>query len=123
MNHAARDPRYFHQSARRSPEKSPSPKMACNPATFFEARESSISCVPTSRLISLAKNPVFHGRSKRIGVKYHYIRDLVNDGEIELEFCRTKEQVADIFTKGLSSDKFIEMFRQMLGASDSILCQ
>ncbi|CAM8990990.1 unnamed protein product [Rhodiola kirilowii] len=68
--------------------------------------------------IALAKNPVFHGRSKHIGIRYHYIRELVKDGEIELEFCKTDEQVADIFTKGLSSDKF-ELFRHMLGVARS----
>ncbi|CAM8915543.1 unnamed protein product [Rhodiola kirilowii] len=68
--------------------------------------------------IALAKNPVFHGRSKHIGIRYHYIRELVKDGEIELEFCKTDEQVADIFTKGLSSDKF-ELFRYMLGVARS----
>ncbi|CAM8958294.1 unnamed protein product [Rhodiola kirilowii] len=68
--------------------------------------------------IALAKNPVFHGRSKHIGIIYHYIRELVKDGEIELEFCKTDEQVADIFTKDLSSDKF-ELFRYMLGVARS----
>ncbi|CAM8982129.1 unnamed protein product [Rhodiola kirilowii] len=64
--------------------------------------------------IPLAKNLVLHGRSKHIGIRYHYIREFVKDGEIELEFYRTDEQVADIFTKGFSSDKF-ELFRHMLG--------
>ncbi|CAM8908570.1 unnamed protein product [Rhodiola kirilowii] len=63
--------------------------------------------------IALAKNPVFHDRSKHIGIRYHYIRELVKDGEIELEFCRINEQVTDTFIKGLSSDKF-ELFRHML---------
>ena len=64
--------------------------------------------------IALAKNPVFHGRSKHIGIKYHYIRELVKSEEIELEFCRSEDQVADILTKPLKADMF-EKLKMMLG--------
>ncbi|XP_050946570.1 secreted RxLR effector protein 161-like [Cucumis melo] len=47
---------------------------------------------------SLSKNPVFHGRSKHIRIKYHFIRDLVKDGEVIVKYCKTQDQVADIFT-------------------------
>ncbi|KAK9698049.1 hypothetical protein RND81_08G079100 [Saponaria officinalis] len=64
--------------------------------------------------IVLAKNPVFHGRSKHIDIKYHYIRVLVKGGDIELEFCGSQEQVADIMTKPLKKELF-EKFKAMLG--------
>ncbi|CAL8991938.1 unnamed protein product, partial [Prunus brigantina] len=54
--------------------------------------------------IALARNPVFHGRTKHIHVKFHYIRDLVNDKVVEVQYCPTGEQIADIFTKGLKID-------------------
>lgn len=44
--------------------------------------------------IALTKNPVFHGRSKHIDIKYHYIRELVKRSEINLEFCKSEDQVA-----------------------------
>ena len=56
--------------------------------------------------MALAKNPVFHGRSKHIDIKYHYIRDRVKDGEIELNFCRSEDQIADILTKPLKTETF-----------------
>ena len=59
--------------------------------------------------ISLTKNPVFHGRSKHIDIKFHFIRDLVKDNEIVIEYCRSKEQVADIFTKPLKVDTFLKL--------------
>ena len=54
--------------------------------------------------IALSKNPVFHGRTKHIHVKFHYIRDLVNEKQVEIQFCRSKDQAADIFTKPLKAD-------------------
>ena len=62
----------------------------------------------------LAKNPIFHERTKHIAVKYHYIRDLINKGIIDLIYISTKEQKADGFTKALDKIKFKEFIR-MLG--------
>jgi hypothetical protein len=49
---------------------------------------------------------VFHKKTKHIDTRYHFIRDLVNNKEISLEFCRSKEKIADIFTKALARDAF-----------------
>jgi hypothetical protein len=49
--------------------------------------------------ISLSKNPMFHKRSKHIKLKYHFIRECVDRGEIELEAVGTSDQLADILTK------------------------
>ena len=49
-----------------------------------------------SSAIKLSKNPVLHGQSKHIDVKYHFLRDLMNDGVINLVYCRSEDQVADI---------------------------
>ncbi|WVY99308.1 hypothetical protein V8G54_025378 [Vigna mungo] len=64
--------------------------------------------------ISLAKNPVSHGRSKHIDVKYHFLRDMVNRGKFELSYCRTELQLANIFTKALSRERFKHL-RMMIG--------
>jgi hypothetical protein len=62
--------------------------------------------------IQLAKNPVFHARTKHIEVHYHFVRERVLSGELELKHVPTDRQVADIFTKALGLDKL----RQFSGA-------
>lgn len=64
--------------------------------------------------ISLSKNPVFHGRSKHINIKYHFIRELIKDGEVYIKYCKTQDQVADVFTKALKTDSFLKM-KEKLG--------
>eukprot|EP00253_Pinus_taeda_P009712 PITA_09712 len=54
-----------------------------------------------SSAIALSKNSVSHKRTKHIDTRFHYIRELVSNGEIVLEHCRTQEQFADILTKPL----------------------
>ncbi|MCO5552643.1 hypothetical protein L7F22_006159 [Adiantum nelumboides] len=51
--------------------------------------------------MQLARKPVFHARTKHIEVHYHFIRERVLDGSIDLTFVRTDEQIADIFTRPL----------------------
>lgn len=72
-----------------------------------------IQCDNTST-IKLSKNLVFHGRCKHIGVRFHFLRDLVNEGAMSLEYCSSQEQVADIFTKPLTRERF-ETLRSNLG--------
>ena len=64
--------------------------------------------------VKLSKNPVFHDRSKHIEIKYHYIMDMVQRGELKLQYVATDEQIADVLTKPLSRVKF-EYFRDRLG--------
>lgn len=63
--------------------------------------------------IALAKNPVHHDRSKHIVVKYHFTRECVERGDIELVQIGTDEQLADTFTKALSRLRFQEIRRKI----------
>jgi len=71
-----------------------------------------------SSAIALSKNYVFHKRTKHIDTKFHYIRELVNNGEIVLQHCRTQEQVSDILTKPLDQKSF-QFLRKRLGMTDN----
>ena len=54
--------------------------------------------------LALSKNPVHHNASKRIEVRYHFVRDCVISGKIGLEKISTTNNVADGMTKCLSAD-------------------
>ena len=66
--------------------------------------------------ISMAKNPVFHKRTKHIQIRYHFVREAVEDEVITLEYCRTSEMLADSFTKPLPHEQF-ERLRIGIGLS------
>jgi hypothetical protein len=62
---------------------------------------------------ALAKNPVFHGRSKHIPLTWHAQRHMVDREEVEMVHTPTKYQAADGFTKPLNKEKF-ERFKELL---------
>jgi hypothetical protein len=59
--------------------------------------------------INLAKNPIAHGRSKHIEMRFHYMREQVSKGNIKLEYCRTEMQVADLLAKVVTVKPFIRL--------------
>ena len=67
--------------------------------------------------IALTKNPVFHGRSKHIHSRFHFIRECVEDGLVTVEHVAGVRQKADILTKPLGRLKFKEM-RDLVGSQD-----
>jgi hypothetical protein len=66
------------------------------------------------RTISISKSLVQHSKSKHIPIKYHYLRDHVENKNIKLEYVPTQKHVADSFTKPLRKDVF-EYLRKKLG--------
>lgn len=72
-----------------------------------------VFCDNTST-IKLTRNPVFHGRSKHINVRFHFLRELTNDGTLIMEHCGSGDQLADIMTKPLKLEQF-EKLRRLLG--------
>ena len=64
--------------------------------------------------IDLSNNPVHHTRTKHIDIQHHFIRELIEEKKIDLQYCSTEVMLADIFTKGLSKSK-VQQFRKELG--------
>ncbi|GJX36199.1 retrovirus-related pol polyprotein from transposon TNT 1-94 [Tanacetum coccineum] len=63
--------------------------------------------------ITISCNPVQHSRTKHIHTRYHFIKEQVENGIIELYFVRTEYQLADMFTKALSEDRFQYLVRRI----------
>ncbi|MFS7992379.1 putative RNA-directed DNA polymerase [Helianthus anomalus] len=73
--------------------------------------------VDNESAIALMKNPVFHGRSKHIDTKYHFIRECVEREQIEVKQVSGDLQKADSLTKALPRIQFTEM-RDLMGVED-----
>lgn len=73
--------------------------------------------VDNTSAIALMKNPVFHGRSKHIDTKYHFIRECVERGQIKVQRVSTEKQKADALTKPLPTSSLAVM-RYLLGVRD-----
>ena len=67
--------------------------------------------------IAMTRSPQFHGRSKHISIKYHFIRDVVTGGAVEVKYCPTQEMIADMLTKGLPKNVFVKL-RTMIGLAE-----
>jgi hypothetical protein len=59
--------------------------------------------------LALAKNSVFHERSKHIQIKYHFNRGCLEEGSMKASHINTEDQLADILTKSLGRVKFHEL--------------
>ena len=70
--------------------------------------------VDNASAIRLAKNPEFHKRSKHIDIRYHFVRERVQEGELVVEYVRSKDQAADILTKPIPRVQFEEL-RSLVG--------
>ncbi|MCO5587782.1 hypothetical protein L7F22_041734 [Adiantum nelumboides] len=64
--------------------------------------------------LAVTRNPVFHACTKHIEVHYHYVRERLSAKEINLDYVPTQDNLADLFTKPLSREKF-EAFLKALG--------
>jgi hypothetical protein len=69
----------------------------------------------------MSNNPKFTPRTKHIAIKYHrfckHVKTFANpDGFIEIEYCSTEDQVADVFTKPVQDDIFIKLRSKMLNS-------
>ena len=74
-------------------------------STGFVQKGVRLDCDSQSEIFP-AKNPTYHAKEKHIDVKYHFVRDMVEDKKVLLEKVDTVKNVADSLTKLVSTEKF-----------------
>jgi len=70
--------------------------------------------------IRLVRNPEFHQRTKHIDVKFHYIRNMQEEGAVNILYVDTSNQLADALTKALTQPMFVK-FKSCIGMSSSVV--
>ena len=76
--------------------------------------EATIVMQDNQSTMAIATNPEAHERTKHIDIRHHFVRDTIESGAIELQYCPTQDMIADIFTKALDKGRFEEL-RTKLG--------
>jgi len=84
---------------------------------FHPSKATEVLCDNKS-VVAMIKNPVFHGKTKHIKIKYHSIREAERENEVHILYCCGEDQLADIFTKALQKQRF-ELLRAKLGVSSN----
>ena len=74
---------------------------------FFMKKKSPIMFCDSQSAIYLAKDTMFHERTKHIGVRYHFVHDIFADGDVILKKINTNDNVADMMTKSLRESRFL----------------
>jgi hypothetical protein len=79
----------------------------------MENERTLIFCYNNS-VIALSNNHVFHKKINHIDTRFHFIQEVINNDDISLQFCGSRDKLEDIFTKPLGKIVF-EFQRQHLG--------
>eukprot|EP00253_Pinus_taeda_P016509 PITA_16509 len=85
----------------------------------FEQQHPTTLWCDNQSAIQLCKDPVQHQHSKHIELHMHFIRKLIHDHVLEVQYCSTDDQVVDIFTKALTEAEFTKL-RYMLGVQEVV---
>ncbi|KAL4354472.1 hypothetical protein GQ457_06G022430 [Hibiscus cannabinus] len=88
---------------------------------MLKQADATVIHVDNKSAIELAKDLVNHERSKHIDVRFHFIRDHVKGGNVELVHVASQDQVADIFTKPLPK-VLLDKCKKMIGMMDAVEC-
>eukprot|EP00253_Pinus_taeda_P015745 PITA_15745 len=91
-----------------------SPSLGSGPICWSSKKQAAISLSSVE-----AKDPVQQQRTKHIEIHMQYIRDLVHDWVIDLQFCPSAEQTADIFTNTFTEQRFCSL-HDRLGVKDTV---
>ncbi|GKC36887.1 retrovirus-related pol polyprotein from transposon TNT 1-94, partial [Tanacetum coccineum] len=99
-----------------------SKKQDCTAMSTAEAKYGSLSTCCAQSAIAISCNPVQHSKTKHIDIRYHFIKEHVEKGNVELYFVGTKYQLADLFTKALPKECFQYLVHRIADVYPDELC-
>ena len=85
----------------------------------LEQKEPTVIFCDNQGAMNLSKNYITHSRTRHIDIKYHFIREHITNGDIQVKYCQTEHMIADIFTKSLGFNLFSK-HRNSLGIKEII---
>lgn len=77
-----------------------------------EITHSPIFCENTSA-ISISKDPIMFSRTKNVEIRFHFLRDNVENVYVTLKYCPTENQVVEVFTKALHRTSFVKQWLEL----------
>jgi hypothetical protein len=80
----------------------------------FQQRSKTVIWEDNQGCIALSNNPVFHKRTKHIDIRYHFVRERIEAGDIEVKYLPTQLQLADLLTKGLGKHRTITLAKAIM---------
>jgi hypothetical protein len=80
----------------------------------MEEEEPTEISVDNQAAIAISHNPVFHGKTKHFNIKLYFLREVQKNGDVKLIYCKSVDQLSDLFTKPLLVSRF-EFLRTRLG--------
>jgi hypothetical protein len=81
-----------------------------------------LMCDSKAAMVVAGQHGQYHSRSKHIGIKFHFIRDQIEGKIVQVQYVNTKDNVADIFTKGLPKEQHNRL-RGLLGVCERPVLQ
>ena len=90
------------------------PRCHPHPRGTLLTKAPSLLLCDNKSVIALAKDDAFHSRTKHIDIRYHFIREAIDNGLINLDYCPTEDMAADMFTKILPRVK-VDYFSELVG--------
>ena len=86
---------------------------------LFGVKEETVTVYEDNQsTIQMGKNQQYHGRTKHVSIKYHFVRENVVAGVVRIPYCRSEDMLADIFTKPLSAPRFKKLC-EMIGITSA----